>query len=208
MSQPQTTPQSTLISTGSGDNIIRDKIVMSGNGTFVIGDVNFTPSVSNPEGNVKHLQRSLEQNRETVNADLAKLRKLISEGYLLDNASVAAVIKDAISGMKNIEYLIPNIKLRGGLAESEADEGNILKRLNDAITQEIEKKAEAIKVKVAQEEEEVLQYKVGLVIAGLVLLFAYSYWDSILPVLIGLLKIGLGIIVVVVIGSLIAAWKS
>jgi hypothetical protein len=129
--------QTSQSSTGSGDNIARDKIEMNGN-VFVIGGVNYTPNISTPTGTIEHLQQALHQNRESVDEDIARLRQLVSRGYLLDNPEVVAVVKDAISGMKNIEYLIPNIRLNGGKANSLPDEVNIVRRLNNAIAQGIQ----------------------------------------------------------------------
>ena len=76
--------QATQTSTGSGDNIARDKIQMNGN-VFVIGGLDYTPNVSTPTGTIEHLQFALEQNRSSVDDDVVQLRRLVAQGYLLDN---------------------------------------------------------------------------------------------------------------------------
>lgn len=119
-----------------------NNVEMVGGNQFKINGSVYNIDISAPQHgtSVENLQFALEQNRNSVQEDLNNLIELIGNDYLLDNSHVIAVIKDAISGMRNIELLIPAIKLNGGRAQSRADEGNIAKRIDEAIIAGIHKK--------------------------------------------------------------------
>jgi hypothetical protein len=132
-----------------------NNVEMVGGSQFKINGSVYNIDISAPQHgtSIENLQFALEQNRISVQEDLDNLIELIGNGYLLDNAHTIAVIKDAISGMRNIELLIPAIKLNGGRAQSRADEGNIAKKIEDAILAGIHKKENKPKQSTAKQND-------------------------------------------------------
>ena len=121
------------ISAKSGVDII-------GKNQYKIANSTFNIDVSAPtyDTNLKHLEKSLVNNRESLNDDFIKLERLIKELHDLNSGHVQAVIKDILIGSRNIELLIPPIRLNGGKVSSLPNETNIVKRINDAIGKSID----------------------------------------------------------------------
>ena len=99
-----------------GDNIINVDIAAPSYGT-----------------SVDKLQLSLESNRKTLREDLKHLEELVRKELDLQDGRIQAVVKDIITGSKNIELLIPAIKLNGGSAKSQPFESNTIVTINTAI---------------------------------------------------------------------------
>jgi len=96
-----------------------------------IVNVEVRPPSSGTE--IPALQNALLKNRVTLKRDLDKLEQLVRKGIRLKHGKITAVTKDIIISGKNIELLIPAIKLKGGDAESLPFEADIISRINVSI---------------------------------------------------------------------------
>jgi HD superfamily phosphohydrolase len=118
------------------ENDIKAKAVdIVGENQYKIANNIFNIDVSAPKSdtNLEHLEKALKSNRESLEEDIIRLEKLIKELLRIDTGQVQAVIKDILIGNRNIELLIPPIRLNGGKVRSLPNETNIVKQINEAI---------------------------------------------------------------------------
>ncbi len=128
-----------------------------GGNQYKIGGNFFNVDIKAPthDSNLKHLEKSLISNRECLDEDFNLLEKLIVELHDLESDHVQAAIKDILITSRNIELLIPPIKLNGGKTRSLPNEANIVKRINNSIGSAIKK----VKQELSELEYHLKNYK-------------------------------------------------
>jgi flagellar biosynthesis chaperone FliJ len=140
-----------------------------GENQYKIANSTFNIDVSAPtyDNNIKHLENSLKANRESLDEDFGKLEKLIINLNNMESGNIQAIIKDILIGSRNIELLIPPIRLNGGKVNSLPNETGIVKRINETIRNGVEIVEENLSelqdryTKYLFEWEEVMKFKFG-----------------------------------------------
>lgn len=108
---------------------------VGGNEYLVAGDIiNIDVATPSYGAKIENLKKALSSNRFSMREDLQMLERKVRKGLKLSHGEIRALIKDIITSGKNIEKLIPAIKMNGGEAKSLPFEADTINRINNAIT--------------------------------------------------------------------------
>ncbi len=125
-----------------GANVERSEVNAGRDATIVgrdqinIGDHSFHVNVSPPPSaaTVDELVRALEANRKALADDGQGLEDLVAAGYDMDDSRVDAAIRNTLTALRNIEVLVPEIKLRGGRASFLPGDGRVVEHIDNLVS--------------------------------------------------------------------------